>query len=58
MMKIRRYLYGKLATRYSKHNKVLELSITRYWGGRLIYLSISKVTIILDCRIDWLKDME
>lgn len=56
-MKFRRYLKGKLSLQWFSHTPWYRLAVTRYWSGRLIYVQISKVAIVLDCRVSVLSDM-
>ena len=56
-MNVKRYLMGKLSIHYSPWQKWNHVSVGRYWSVRLFNLNISKFTITLDCRINWLEDM-
>ena len=56
-MNWKRILNGKLSINYFPCFRWSEFRIEKYWSGRLIYLHISKISIGLDCRISWLKDM-
>jgi hypothetical protein len=56
-MKWNRYLKGKVSVRYARYNKWHSVNVARYWRGRLIYFSLSKINFILDCRINWIEDM-
>ncbi len=33
-------------------------NVTRYWSGKLIYISIKHFVISIDLRKDWVKDMK
>jgi len=56
-MNWKRILMGSLHFDYDKNNPWLFFMFTRYWSGRLIYLTISKFTVHIDCRRNWLQDM-
>jgi len=56
-MKLKRYLFGKLSCYIAPWQRWLSFYVMTAWSGRLIYLNISKLTVLLDCRINWLEDM-
>lgn len=56
-MNIKRYLYGKLSVVFCHWHSWRDFGMSHYWSGRLIYFDISKLTIVLDCRENWVDDM-
>ena len=56
-MNWKRTLKSKISITSSRYNKWQEISINKYWSNRLFYLNISKFTLILDCRKNWIDDM-
>jgi len=56
-MNWKRILMGKLSFHYEPCHRWFSLNIDRYWSGRLIYLSISRFTLAIDCRINWVEDV-
>lgn len=56
-MNIKRYLNGKLYIHYNKWNRWRNINVSEFWSGRLIYLTVGKICIVLDCRIDVMEDL-
>lgn len=56
-MNIMRYLKGKISVQYCKWAGWRRFGIDRYWSGRLVYLNISRISIHLDCRDNFMDDM-
>jgi len=56
-MNFKRILLGKISISYRKCHKWNEFKFYRFWSGRLLSLSISKFSIDLDCRLNWIEDM-
>jgi len=42
---------------YFKDNKLFSFDVEKFWHGELIYISISKLIVIIDNRKNWVKDM-
>jgi hypothetical protein len=51
-MKISKYYIG-----YSKNNDWFYFGISKYWHDELIYISISKLIVVIDNRKHWIRDM-
>jgi len=56
-MNIMRYLKGNLHFNYIPWQGWFHFSTNAHWGGRLLYLNISRFSLHLDCRKNWLNDM-
>jgi hypothetical protein len=57
-MNWKRILKGKISIHYLNSQKWYQLPyIDRFWSGRLIYINLSKFYMVIDCRIDFVKDM-
>lgn len=56
-MNLMRYLNGSIHFNYANWQSWNHLSANKYWGGRLLYLNISKFSFQLDCRKNWVEDM-
>jgi hypothetical protein len=57
-MNWKRVLEGKVSLHWAKWQKWNgPPAIEKYWSGRLIYLTFSKLSFQIDCRINWIEDM-
>lgn len=56
-MNVIRYLKGLLSVRSHHWQGWVHISFQSFWGGRLLYLNISKFSVHLDCRENWIEDM-
>lgn len=56
-MKWKRVLAGKCSLHYCWGQKWNEVGISKYWSGRIIYISLSKFSFHIDCRLNWIDDM-
>ena len=56
-MNWKRILMGKCSFHYCKYSRWFSVSIDRYWSGRLIYVNVSRLSLHVDCRINFVKDM-
>lgn len=56
-MNWKRILLGKINLYYDKDSKFFNFGFSKYWSGRLIYIDVSKITFVIDCRLNWLGDM-
>ena len=57
-MNWKRILLGKLDLNYNGWQRWLSFSLMKRWEGRLIYLNFSKLSLVIDCRKDWVEDMK
>jgi hypothetical protein len=56
-MNWKRILMGKVTFNWYKWYTWQSFGVEKYWSGRMIYIIITKIVIIIDCRIDVTKDM-
>ena len=54
---LRRILNGKVSVSYCSYQRWNCLFYAKFWSGRLFYFCISKISFVLDCRKNWIKDM-
>jgi hypothetical protein len=57
-MKITRYLKGKITIQYIKQISWQWPHFARYWSGRILHFSVGKITLVLDCSGNFIKDMK
>lgn len=57
-MNWKRILLGKLHLDWNNWQSWNCWGVDRYWSGRIIYLKISKVCMVVDCRIDVEHDLK
>jgi len=57
-MNWKRILKGRISIRFPHWQKWSDgFVVDRKWSGRLIYISCSKLQILIDCRVNWIEDM-